>query len=144
MSTNSMQNVEVHDSANTSAKSTALKVGWVLTVLPCLLVLFSGAFKLISAPTPEMASGLQHVGIGLGMVKSIGVLEVLIAIVCLIPRTSFIGAILFTGWAGGAILTHWRVGDPFFIQALLPTVLWIGVGLRHRSEFRSLLGLRSL
>ena len=74
--------------------------------------------------------------------RAIGIIEVVVVALVLVPRTAFIGAILFTGWAGGAIMTHFRVGDPVILQALLPILVWIGLGLRRQEDFAPLLGLK--
>ena len=55
----------------------------------------------------------------------------------LIPATSVLGAVLLTGYTGGAICTHWRVGDPFFIQAALGIFVWLGIYLREERSKRS-------
>ena len=60
----------------------------------------------------------------------------------LIPATSVLGAILLTGYIGGAICTHWRVGDPFFIQIALGIVVWLGLYLRE-NRLKALIPLRT-
>jgi hypothetical protein len=117
------------------------KVGWVITVLVSAFLCFSASGK-FAAPTDEIAKGLQHVGVDVNIVKTLGILEILVALIYLIPQSTFIGAILVTGYMGGAIFTHLRVGDPFFIQALVPVFAWIGLGLRRYPEIASLLGIR--
>ncbi|HYX37207.1 MAG TPA: DoxX family protein [Oligoflexus sp.] len=116
------------------------KIGWVLSVLPSLLLLFSGFNKIMA--TEEVLAGLTHFGIDPAHIKGLGVLEIMITLLYLIPRTSFIGAILLTGWMGGAIFTHVRVGDPYFMQVAVAFLIWIGFGLRHYSEVLPLLGMR--
>jgi hypothetical protein len=63
-----------------------------------------------------------------------------------IPRTSVLGAILLTGYLGGAVATHFRVGDPLFSHILFPTylgiLLWLGLYLREE-RLRTLIPLRS-
>ncbi len=54
------------------------------------------------------------------------------AVLYLIPALAVLGAILLTGFMGGAICTHWRVGDPFFIQVALGIFVWLGLYLRER------------
>src|SRR6476620_10489860 len=105
------------------------KVGWVLSVLPSLLLLFSGFGKVTGAE--EVLQGLPKFGIDASMAKGLGLVEILIALLFLIPRTSFIGAILITGWMGGAIFTHLRFGQPLFMQIIIPILVWIGFGLRY-------------
>jgi hypothetical protein len=116
------------------------KVGWVLSVLPSLLLLFSGFNKVMASE--EVLKGLDHFGINPEQIKTLGVVEIIITLLFLIPRTSFIGAILVTGWMGGAIFTHVRVGDGFFMQMIIPILVWIGFGLRHYDDILPLLGMR--
>ncbi|MBX3424324.1 MAG: DoxX family protein [Pirellulales bacterium] len=65
------------------------------------------------------------------LIKKIGVLEIVVAVLYFIPQTSFIGAILVTGYLGGATATHVRVGDPYFMPPLVGVVAWIGYALRR-------------
>lgn len=116
------------------------KVGWVLSVLPSLLLLFSGFNKVMASE--EVLKGLDHFGINPAHIKTLGIVEIIITILFLIPRTSLIGAILITGWMGGAIFTHLRVGDSFLMQIILPILVWIGFGLRHYNDMLPLLGMR--
>jgi hypothetical protein len=116
------------------------KVGWVLSVLPSLLLLFNGFNKVIVSE--EVLSSINHFGINPEHIKALGLVEILIAMIFLIPRTAFIGAILITGWMGGAIFTHLRVGDAFIMQMIIPILVWIGFGLRHYNEILPLLGMR--
>lgn len=116
------------------------KVGWVLSVLPSLLLLFSGFNKVMASE--EVLKGLDHFGINPEQIKVLGLVEILITLIYLVPRTSFIGAILITGWMGGAIFTHLRVGDTFIMQMIVPILVWIGFGLRHYNEILPLLGMR--
>jgi hypothetical protein len=116
------------------------KVGWVLSVLPSILLIFSGVNKVMSSE--EALQGIQQFGINPDHLKTLGLVEILITLIYLVPRTSFIGAILITGWMGGAIFTHLRVGDSFLMQMIIPILVWIGFGLRHYNEILPLLGLR--
>ncbi len=116
------------------------KVGWVLSLLICGLLLFSASGKF--SVSEEAMQGLQHLGIDPGIIKGLAVLEVLAALLFVVPRTALIGAILITGWMGGAIFAHLRVGDAFFIQIILPIVVWIALGLRHFADMMPLLGMR--
>lgn len=61
---------------------------------------------------------------------SIGVVEVALALLILIPRTTFLGALLLTAYLGGATATHVRVGDPFFFPIGIGIFLWIAIALR--------------
>jgi len=76
------------------------------------------------------------------MLLTLGIVEASCAILYLIPRTAVLGAILVTGYLGGAVATHARVGDPAFITpALLGVIAWLGLFLRDR-RVRALIPLR--
>jgi hypothetical protein len=75
------------------------------------------------------------------MVVPLAALEISCVVIYLIPATSVLGAILLTGYVGGAICTHWRAGDPFFIQIALGVFIWLGLYLRE-NRLKALLPLR--
>lgn len=105
-----------------------LWAGRVLSILPCLLLLMSAVMKFIK-PT-GFDEGLAHLGWAADKITYIGVVEIAIVIIYLIPRTAVIGAILITAYMGGAIATHVRVGDPFWVQILVGMAVWGGLWLR--------------
>ena len=70
----------------------------------------------------------------------IGIVELLCVVVYLIPRTSVLGAILMTGYFGGAVATHVRVSDNFAIPLVLGVFVWVGLFLRD-ARLRELLPL---
>lgn len=74
--------------------------------------------------------GLAHLGWAADKITYIGVVEIAVVIIYLIPRTAVIGAILITAYMGGAIATHVRVGDPFWVQILVGMAVWGGLWLR--------------
>ncbi len=113
--------------------------GRVLSALSALAFLMSGLMKLKGGP--DLDKGMEHLGLPASMVVPLAILELTCAVVYLIPLTSVLGAVLLTGYMGGAICTHWRVGDPFFVQIILGMVVWLGLYLRE-DRLRSLLPLR--
>jgi hypothetical protein len=117
----------------------ALWTGRVLTTLPVLLLLFSAAMKL--AHPPQLDEGFAHLQIPVSFAFGLGVLEVTCTVIYLIPRTAVLGAILLTGYLGGAMLTHLRVGDQFFTHIIMGVVLWGGLYLRE-PRLRALIPLR--
>jgi hypothetical protein len=76
--------------------------------------------------------------------KTIGVIEISVAVLYLIPRTAFLGAILTTGYLGGAVWTHLRVGDTWFFPIVVAVLMWLGLALRRPVIFRLLFGQESL
>jgi DoxX-like protein len=75
------------------------------------------------------------------MIIPLGILELACTVIFLIPATSVLGAILLAGYMGGAICTHWRVGDPFLPQVGIALVVWLAVYLRE-PRLRALIPLR--
>jgi hypothetical protein len=118
-------------------------IGWTLTVLVGLFLIgVSGVPKFLDFPGKgEMMAKLQ---IPLNLLTTLGVIEVSVAVLYLIPRTAFLGAILTTGYLGGAVWTHLRVGDPWFFPIIVGVLMWLGLAFRHPVIFRLLLGQESL
>ncbi len=111
----------------------AFVTGWLLTILPAAGLIFSGVMKLIQPGTPEEAAKyLDPIGWKLEQLVGLGILELTCVIIYLIPQTAVLGAILVTGYIGGIIATHVRVGDfgivPFVIIGVLT---WLGLFLRY-------------
>ena len=103
--------------------------GRVITVLVSLLFLFSAAMKFMGGA--EVKEGMAHLGLPESMIIPLGILEAACTVIYLIPATSVLGAILLAGYIGGAICTHWRVGDPVLGQVAIGLVIWLGIYLRE-------------
>ena len=113
-----------------SMSKTKLWIGRILSALPVLLLLFSGAMKL-AKPAPVI-EGFARYGYPGNLIRIIGILEISCVVVYAIPRTSILGAILLTGYLGGATATNVRLGDPSYIVTVALGVLaWIGLYLRE-------------
>lgn len=106
----------------------ALWGGRIISILPCLLMLMSASMKFIKPAGFD--EGLAHLGWTAEKTAYIGIVEIACVLVYLIPRTAVIGAILITGYMGGAIATHVRVGDPFWVQIVIGFAVWGGLWLR--------------
>lgn len=122
-----------------STNGRAPKLGLGFSIVVALMLTFSASMKLIGGP--QLEEGFAHLGLPLSMRAPLGILELACVLVYLIPRTAVAGAILLTGYMGGAILTHWRVGDPVVVQIALAVLVWLGLGLRE-SRLEALLPLR--
>ena len=85
---------------------------------------------------------MAHLGMPESLMVPLAVLEVSCVVIYLIPATSVLGAILLTGYIGGAICTHLRVGDPFFIQVTLGIFIWLGLYLRE-NRLKGLIPVRT-
>ena len=90
---------------------------------------------------PEVFEGMALMGLPESLILPLGVLEMLCVAVYLVPRTSVLGAILLTGYMGGAILTHLRVGEAVYLQVAIGILVWLGLWLRE-PRLRALLPLR--
>ena len=108
---------------------TLLAVGWAVSALAALPLVASGTMKLIGHPV--VVQNLTTFGFGRGVLRPMGVLEYLFVALFLLPPTAAVGAILLTGWMGGAIATHLRAGDRFVVQTAIPLFVWAGYALRN-------------
>ena len=113
--------------------------GWVLTgLVGFFLVVASGVPKFIDFPGKKEI--FDNLGITADLSPILGVIEIVVAILYLIPRTSFLGAILVTGYLGGAVWAHLRVCDPWFFPIIIGVVMWIALGLRQPAIFALAVG----
>jgi hypothetical protein len=125
-----------------SVEGASGKIVWtgrVLTGVVSLLFFFSAAMKFVGGA--EVKEGMAHLGLPESMVIPLGILEAACTVVYLIPATSVLGAILLAGYIGGAICTHWRVGDPFVGQIAIALVIWLAIYLRE-PRLKALIPLR--
>jgi len=125
-------------------KPVSTKVLWtgrILSALPILLLLFSGGMKVLKlGPVVE---GFEHFGYPQNTILPIGIAEIASAILYAIPQTAMLGAILLTGFLGGATATHVRAGEPFIVPVIVGVVVWLGLFLRDK-RLRALVPLRTL
>jgi len=126
-----------------SAKKRSI-AGYVLTGLVAAFLTFDTVMKLLQlAPAVQ---GTTELGYPAGTVIVIGVIELVCLVLYLVPRTSVLGALVLTGYLGGAIATHVRVGSPLPTHTLFPIyvalMVWGGLYLRE-SRLRELLPFRT-
>lgn len=130
-------------SSTTDPAPVSKKVLWtgrIMSAVPALMLLFSAVMKFVKPP--GMEEGLKHLGWSMDLMLGLGILEAACTIVYLIPRTAIVGAILLTGYLGGAIATHVRVGDPFYSIIIFGVLIWGGLYLRD-PRLRALIPLRA-
>jgi hypothetical protein len=110
--------------------STGLRItGWVLSILiAAFLIGVSAVPKFIEWEGKQEM--MDKFGYTIPLMQKIGIVEITVALLFVIPQTSFVGAILLTGYLGGATATHVRIGDPFFFPIIFGVVAWIALGLR--------------
>jgi DoxX-like family len=118
-----------------------LWAGWIISIVPVLMLSMSAAMKFMMSP--DTAKGFADLGWPESYALVLGIVEIGCTVIYVIPRTSVLGAILLTGYFGGAIATHARLGDPMFVVPfILGVLLWLGLFLRD-VRLRALLPLRS-
>jgi hypothetical protein len=106
-------------------------VGRVMSAIPVLLLLFAGVTKVMKAA--PVLRGLAEFGYPQNLVRGIGITELACTLLYLIPRTSVLGAILLTGFLGGATATSVRVGDPmFYLPIIIGALFWGGLYFRDQ------------
>ena len=114
--------------------------GRIISAVPILFLLFDSTIKFTSIQ--PVVDSFKQLGFLPSIAVGIGLLELACILVYVVPRTSILGAILLTGYLGGAIATHLRVGNPLFSHVLFPIYvalpLWGGLLLRNE-RLRSLL-----
>jgi hypothetical protein len=119
-----------------------LWIGRVLSAIPIGTMLFSAVMKL--HPSPQVVEFTEtHLGYPATAFLTLTILEITCVVLYAIPRTAVLGAILMTGYLGGAVASHFRVGDLPIPQVLLGVLAWGGLYLRD-VRLRALLPLRDV
>jgi ABC-type uncharacterized transport system permease subunit len=126
------------------APASTLWAGRIMTGLAVVFLLFDSAMKVMRlAPALE---GTAQLGYPTSLVFGIGCLQLACVVLYAIPLTSVLGAILLTGYLGGAVATHVRVGSPLFTHVLFPVYLgvliWGGLFFLE-DRLRALIPLRN-
>lgn len=116
-------------------------LGRIVFGLPVLFLAFDASMKMIASP--EAIDGTVQLGYPAGVLQPLGILQLVCLVVLLVPRTAPLGAVLWTGYFGGAIATHVRVQNPLATHILFPVyiaaLLWLGLWIRDervRNMFR--------
>ncbi len=129
-----------NSNAQVTSSKTKIWTGYVFSALPVLFMLMSSAMKL--SQQRMVVEGFAKGGMSAGLVMVIGVVELLCVIIYLVPATSVLGAVLVTGYLGGAIMFHVRAGEVAFIAPLvLGMMAWGGLYMRDE-RIRALLPMR--
>lgn len=106
--------------------------GRIITAVPALFLSFDAVMKL--AHHPAVAEASARLGLPEHTSRTIGLLEIACLALYLTPRTAMLGAVLLTGFLGGAVAIHVRVGDPLATHTLFPVYVgamsWVGLALR--------------
>ena len=130
MATQSQHFAQPADQARTPAISRSrLWAGGIITVLASLFLLFDGVIHLLM-PAPVVAAFRGGLGYPINLSVPLGIISLTCVAFYAVPRTSVLGAILLTGYLGGAVATNLRVGDPLFetiFPALFGALVWAGI-----------------
>ena len=120
-------------------------IGYGLSGLVILFMLFDGGIKLVPLDIVITATAELGYPASVGLARGLGILALVCTALYAHPRTSVLGAILLTGYLGGAVATHLRVGSPVFSHMLfgiyLGIMLWGGLYLRD-DRLRALIPYR--
>jgi DoxX-like protein len=122
-----------------------LWTGRVLSGLAVLFLLFDAVFKLVKPTPAPVVDAFNKLGYPPTLAVNIGLLLLACVVLYVIPRTAVLGAILLTGYLGGAVATNVRVGNPLFSHILFPVYmgLFIWGGLYFREQrVRALIPMR--
>jgi hypothetical protein len=137
-----MEQVMSSPSDTAPVSTSALWSGRVVSGLVIVFLLFDGAIKLV--PWPVVTETMDRMGYGSSetLARSLGLITLVCTVLYAVPPTSILGAILLTGYLGGAIASHVRIGSPLFSHVLfgfyLGLMVWGGLWLRDR-KLRELL-----
>jgi len=113
--------------------------GCIVSALPVLALLLSASMKFVQPK--EMSEQFEHLGWPMHLAITLGILELGSALIYAIPQTAVLGAILLTGYLGGAIATHVRIDEPVYLHVGLGVLVWLGIFLRD-ARLRALLPIR--
>jgi len=120
------------------------RTGWALTGLAVAFLAFDTILKLLQLAPAVQAT--VELGYAAHLVPVIGVIEAVCLVLYVVPRTSVLGAVLLTGYLGGAIATHVRLGSPLPSHTLFPIyvalLIWGGIWLRDE-KLRAIFPLRA-
>ncbi|KIQ10992.1 DoxX family protein [Rhodococcus sp. MEB064] len=125
----------------TSAPSRgAVRAGWIISLLVIAFMLFDSIIHLLNLDVVKTSSA--DLGLPVDMAPKIGIIALIIIVLYAIPRTAPLGAVLLTGYLGGAVITNWRTDQPLVSTVLFAVYVgifaWLGVWLRD-SRVRALL-----
>jgi len=124
------------EAPKTSRKRWVVWVGYVLSVWPVFVVLSSATWKL--SRTPFYVAEFNRIGWPESALTLLACLQLGCILLYVIPQTSIFGAILLTGYLGGAIASYTRIGEPTPVLVPLSTsvIAWLGIYLREERLWR--------
>jgi hypothetical protein len=143
MKTNTTLHASESNAQTASVSKGSLWAGRIMSALAALFLLMDAVMKLVK-PAP-VVEGTVQLGFPESVIFGLGIVLLVCVILYVIPHTSILGAILLTGYLGGAVASQVRVGHPLFSHTLFPVyvaaLVWVGLFLRE-SRLRALVPLR--
>jgi hypothetical protein len=115
--------------AKNGASTITVWIGWILTLLAAAMFLLSASMKLSQAP--KVITMMGELGWQASMMVPLAILELTCVILYLIPPVAILGGIILTGYLGGAIATHVRLGQPVYMHVVIGLLIWGGLWLRE-------------
>ena len=141
MSATLLRSTRLNAASATSTSNRARWAGRILSGIAVLFLTFDTAIKLVASK--QAVEGTVQLGWPAHHLPTLAAIEIVCLVLYLVPRTAPIGALLWTGYLGGAIATHLRLDNPLFSHILFPTyvaaLLWGGLYLRD-ARVRAVLG----
>jgi hypothetical protein len=117
-----------------------LWTGRIISAIPVLMMGGIGAVMFFASPE-KAVEGMTKYGYPAGVAKPLLIVQIVSVVLYAIPQTAVLGAILLTGYLGGAVATHVRAAEPFWFPIVFGVLVWLGLFLRD-SRMRTLLPLR--
>lgn len=137
--------IDTAESDTAASSKSRLLTGRILSTLTILFLIMDIVFKFIRPIPPQMMQSITQLGFQPSLLTAIGILLTICTVLYVIPATSVLGALLLTGYLGGAVSVQVRVGNPLFGYVLFPVyigvLMWAGLCLRE-SRLLALLPLR--
>lgn len=128
------------ESTPQSPSKPVLWISYIMSAIPVFMLLMSAGMKI--SQSTQVVDGFAQMGFPKWEILPIGIVELVCTVIYLIPRTSVLGAILLTGYLGGAVVTHVRAEEMAFLGAVsFGVLLWGGLFLRD-ARIRDLIPFR--
>lgn len=107
-----------------------LWAGWILSVLALVPMLSGGIMVLLK--NPQVVQTFAKYGFPDSVMVPIGIIELVIVVLYVLPQTARFGGLIMLAHLGGATATHVRFGEPFFLPIVVGVIAWVGLALRDR------------
>jgi hypothetical protein len=128
------------ESSRRSTPKAMLWAGRVVSAIPVLMMGVLGLVLFITKPA-MITESMTKYGYPASAAKPVFIIEMICVVLYVIPRTAVLGAILLTGYLGGAVATHVRASEPFWFPVLIGVLVWLGLYLRD-ARIRAIVPLR--